>query len=193
MKVGRKLLVILSILIVLLVLSGFTAFRDYLIQKGVESVKKTIYIAVTKTTYSFLTETTTVKTALTEKITITITNTVTTTTTAWKTNEESLCVVFRSNKDVYKRSEPIILQLANNCDFDIVLSNSAPWFIINSSGGIVFSPIALQVVTIIKPGDVKGWVWDQKDNEGIFVPPGTYTVKLMTVNHGTLSITFRIE
>jgi hypothetical protein len=118
---------------------------------------------------------------------------VTSITTAWKTGEGFSCIVFRSNKDVYERSELVVLQLVNNCVFNIVLPNSAPWLIIDSSGEIVFSPIAIQVITILKPGEVKEWAWEQKDSRGEPVPPGVYTVKLMTVNSGILSATFRIE
>jgi len=193
MKVDGKVSVILSLLIVLLVLIGFAVFRDYFIQRGVESVEKTVYFTVTETMYSFLFETTTVKTVLTEKTTVTVTSTVISITTAWKTGEGFSCIVFRSNKGVYERSEPVVLQLANNCDFNIVLPNSAPWLIIDSSGEIVFSPITIQVITILKPGEVKEWAWEQKDNKGEFVPRGVYTVKLMTVNSGILSATFRIE
>jgi len=192
METGRRFLVI-SLLIVLLVLSSFLILREYSIKREVETIEKTIYITTTKTTYSFLVETTTVKTVLTEKTTMTVINTVTTTITAWKTSEEISCIVFRSNKDVYERSEPIVMQLANNCDFNIVLPNSAPWLIIDSSGEIVFSPIALQVITILRPGEVKEWAWEQKDNKGEPVLPGAYTVKLMTVNSGILLTTFRIE
>jgi hypothetical protein len=193
MKVNGKLSVILSLLIVLLVLTGFAVFRDYFIQRRGESIEKTVYSTVTATMYSFLVETSTVKTVLTEKTAVTVTSTVTSITTAWKTGEGFSCIVFRSNKNVYERSELVVLQLVNNCVFNIVLPNSAPWLIIDSSGEIVFSPIAIQVITILKPGEVKEWAWGQKDSRGEPVPPGVYTVKLMTVNSGILSATFRIE
>jgi hypothetical protein len=193
MKVDGKLSVILSLLIVLLFLTGFAVFRDYFIQRRVEPVEKTVYSTVTETMYSFLVQTTTVRTVSTEKVTVTVTSTATSITTAWKTGESVSCIMFRSNKDVYGRSEPVVLQLANNCGFNIVLPNSAPWLIIDSSGEIVFSPIAIQVITILKTGEVKEWAWEQKDSKGEPVPPGVYTVKLMTVNSGILSTTFRIE
>jgi hypothetical protein len=190
---SRTLIIISSLIIILVALSGFIVFRDYFIQGGRETVEKTVYVTMTKTAYSFLTETTTIKTALTERTTVTITSTATTVTTPWRTSEEVSCILFRSNKDVYERSEPVVVRLVNNCSFDVVLPNSAPWLIIDSSGRMVFSPIALQVITVLKSGEAKEWVWGQTDNEGKQVPAGTYIVKLMTVNCGILSTTIRIE
>jgi len=59
---------------------------------------------------------------------------------------------------------------------------------------IAFSPIALQAITILRPGKVKEWAWEQEDNEGEPVLPGAHhTVKPMTVNPGMLLTTSRIE
>jgi len=189
----RPLLVVSLLVVILVVLSGFVVLRDYLIQERMKTIEKTIYVTVTKTVHSFLTETTTVKIVFTERTTLTVTSTVTAVTTAWRTGEGASCILFRTSKDVYEGSEPIVIRLANNCGFDIVLSNSAPWFVIDSNGRVVFSPIALQVITTLKPGEAREWVWDQRDNEGKQVPAGTYIIMLMTINCGTLSTTFRIE
>lgn len=190
MRVKARPLLIASLLVaILIILSGFIVLRDYLARGEV----KTVYIMVTETLHSFLTETTTVKTVLTERATVTVTSTVTIMTTAWKTGEGASCILLRPSKDVYGRSEPVAIRLVNNCGFDIILPNSAPWLIIDSSGRVVFSPIASQVIVTLRPGESKEWVWDQRDNEGRQVPPGTYTIMLMTANCGTLSTTFSIE
>jgi hypothetical protein len=74
----RPLFVASLLVAILIVLSGFIILRDYLARGEV----KTVYITVTETLHSFLTETTIVKTVLTERATVTVTSTVTIMTTA---------------------------------------------------------------------------------------------------------------
>jgi len=192
--IKARLLIVISLLVVILVvLSGLIVFRNYLVREGVRAIEKTVYVTVTETVYGFLTETTTVKTVLTERTTVTVTGTVVTVTTGWRTDEGVSCILFRTSKDVYEMSEPVVLRLINKCGFNIVLPNSAPWLITDSGGRVVFSPAALQVITTVRPSEVREWTWDQRDNEGNPVPPGAYTAKLMTVNSGMLSTIFEIE
>jgi len=55
-----------------------------------------------------------------------------------------------------------------------------------------FGTMELQVITEIKPNESKTWIWDQRDNSGKQVEPGTYQVILETINSGTLTQSFTI-
>jgi len=105
----------------------------------------------------------------------------------------SSCVVLKAAKDVFARSEPITFKLINNCTEDIILPNSAPWTIRDSSRRVVFSPVSLQVVTRIEPGSFKEWSWNQSDSYGRDVEPGTYYITVETSNRGSFTVAVKIE
>ena len=136
-------------------------------------------------------QTTTYKT-VTHYITKTTTTTTTITVHTTSQSHSSSCIVFKALKDEYKISEPVTFRLINNCDEDLILPNSAPWTIKNSRGETVFSPISLQVITKIKPGGFKEWSWNQKDNHGENVEPGTYYIEIKTINWGVFEINIRV-
>ena len=108
------------------------------------------------------------------------------------TSQPSSCAIFRALKDYFKLSEPVKFRLINNCDEDLILPNSAPWIIKNSRGVIIFSPISQQVITRIKPGSFREWSWNQKDDHGRNVEPGTYYIEIKTLNQGTLKLRIKI-
>jgi hypothetical protein len=165
MAMDWKFLVVLFLLIGILALSGFGVF-----------VERTSYVTLTETRHVFLTETVTVTSIVTRELSTVLTRT-----------------VFGAVKDVFERSESVVFRLVNNCGFNVVLPNSAPWLVVDAGGNVVFSPVALQVITTVKPGEVREWTWDQRSSEGEVVPAGTYAVRLMTINVGYLSDTFEIE
>jgi len=74
----------------------------------------------------------------------------------------------------------------------MILKSSVPWKIVKESKGEVYTPIALQAITEIKPNESKTWIWDQRDNSRKQVEPGAYQVILETMNLGTLSQSFTI-
>ena len=102
------------------------------------------------------------------------------------------CTTLILEKRIYEQGEPIKIILKNECPHPILLKNSAPWKIVKESGGEVYTPIALQVITEIKPNESKTWVWNQRDNSGKQVEPGAYQVILETINSGTLTQSFTI-
>jgi len=102
------------------------------------------------------------------------------------------CITLALDRKIYKQGEPVKITLENKCPYSIQLKNSAPWRISTKSGKIVFTPIALQVITEIKPNESKTWIWDQRDNSGKQVEPGVYQVILETINSGTLTQSFTI-
>lgn len=137
---------------------------------------------------------TAIQTTTYKTITRYITKTTTITITIHSTSQphSSSCIIFKALKDEYKIGEPVTFRLINNCDEDLILPNSAPWTIKNSKGETVFSPISLQVITKIKPRGFKEWSWDQKDDQGKTVKPGTYYIEIKTTNRGVFKINIRI-
>ncbi|MEM3104776.1 MAG: hypothetical protein QXD69_04660, partial [Candidatus Bathyarchaeia archaeon] len=126
--------------------------------------------------------------------TIINTITMTVTKTFYKTDRSinASCIVFRTSKDVYKMSEEVIIVLKNNCNYALVLPNSAPWVVTDADGRVVYSPIALQVIREVSPGGELKWVWEQRDNGGGQVPLGTYYARIFTLNGGVFVVEFKI-
>ena len=122
---------------------------------------------------------------VTETITVATTYTV-------PVSQLSSCVIFKALKDYFKVNEPIAFRLINNCDEDLILPNPAPWIVRDSRGEIVFSPVSPQVTTRIKPGSFKEWSWNQKDDQGRNVKPGTYHIEIKTLNRGTFKLSIKI-
>ncbi|MEM2189024.1 MAG: hypothetical protein QXI11_07905 [Thermoproteota archaeon] len=190
--------IILVVLLVVGFISGFTL--------GSFTMASTTTVTIT----SVATETETLKTYITVEKAITmikattivslsektVTDTITLaiTKTFYKTDRSinTSCAIFKTDKDVYKKSEIITLTLKNNCNYSLMLSNSAPWLITDADNKIVYSPIALQVITNVRPGDELKWTWDQRDAEGGRVPPGKYYAKIFTLNAGVFLAEFRI-
>jgi hypothetical protein len=79
-------------------------------------------------------------------------------------------------------TESVQFTLQNLGGRTIYLQNSAPWRIVNSNGQTVFTPISLQVITLIPSGGSRTWSWDLKDNQGERVPSGTYTIVFDQIN-----------
>ncbi len=98
-----------------------------------------------------------------------------------------------TDKGVYSTGEMVRITFTNTGSVPITLPNTAPWTIKDPYGRIVYSPMAAMVITPIAPGGSKTWTWDQRDNAGARVPPGTYTVELRTQNAGTFTATFTIQ
>ena len=91
----------------------------------------------------------------------------------------------------YYRSEPVTFGVKNQSNLSITLPNSAPWYVVNrTTGETVYQPISLPVLIDFPPGESKVWVWDQKDNAGRQVKPGSYSVVSKTL---ALSVDFNIR
>lgn len=163
-----------------------TTFTSIVRETGVSQS----YVAVERT----VTEVRTITIVSPSEETVTLTATFTITRTFYKTVKPTdvSCVVFKTDKEVYEVSENVVLVLENNCDFVLVLPNSAPWMITDASGRVVYSPIALQVITELGPGGSVRWAWDQRDVDGRPVPAGRYFARLNTLSVGMLVDEFEI-
>ncbi|MCD6313284.1 MAG: hypothetical protein J7L79_05720 [Thaumarchaeota archaeon] len=103
------------------------------------------------------------------------------------------CAQLLLDKSEFNDGEEIKFVLKNECSYPIALRNSAPWKIKDELGRGIYSPIALQVIVEVDLESSKTWVWDQRDDRGSRVKPGTYFIVLETMNAGVLTKAFRIR
>ncbi|RLE85876.1 MAG: hypothetical protein DRJ41_00365, partial [Thermoprotei archaeon] len=87
-----------------------------------------------------------------------------------------------TDKKVYYVGEEVRIILENKSRRTIYLPNPAPWTILDERGKPIYSPVAAQVITPIKPGEKKEWVWNQTTFNRTTAPPGRYQVALRTVS-----------
>lgn len=103
------------------------------------------------------------------------------------------CVVFKTSKEAYMKSEEVTFIFENKCDFKVILPNPAPIMVMDAAGELVFAPVVIQVIREASPGETLSWKWDQRDIEGRPVPPGRYRARIHTLNAGTTSVEFIIS
>ena len=83
-------------------------------------------------------------------------------------------------KSTFQVGEPIkftLLNTGSNAMVNLMLTSSAP-FQISQDDVTVFSPIGAQVITAIRSKESQSWTWNQQNNDGVQVAPGTYTLKV---------------
>ena len=78
--------------------------------------------------------------------------------------------------------QTIQVTLTNNSNQVITLPSSCVYSNVHPSSGCtgqpVFSPFCLAVLTPVPPGQSKTQPWDQKDDNGLQVPDGTYSIAI---------------
>jgi hypothetical protein len=89
-------------------------------------------------------------------------------------------LIFKTDKQVYLKAEQVCFTLENQSQTEYILPSSAPYAIFNKKEPevAIYSPVSAQVITPLKPKEVKKWCWDQKDIEGKEVSSGDYFVRL---------------
>jgi hypothetical protein len=89
-------------------------------------------------------------------------------------------LLLSTDKHVYAEGEPVEFWLHNADGESVMLRNSAPWIILSMKHGmsIVYTPVALQAVREVAPGETVSWTWNQRNNGGEQVEPGLYAVIL---------------
>jgi hypothetical protein len=89
-------------------------------------------------------------------------------------------LIFKTDKQVYSKAEQVCFTLENQSQAEYILPSSAPYAIFNKEKPevAIYSPVSAQVITPLKPKEVKKWCWDQKDIEGKEVSSGDYFVRL---------------
>ena len=66
-----------------------------------------------------------------------------------------------------------------------------PWQIRNAAGAVVFTPSCSNFSLLVGPLGTVDYAWDQRDQSGQQVPPGTYRFDVATIV-GNFSLEFRI-
>lgn len=79
-------------------------------------------------------------------------------------------------KPLYEPGEGVKFTLKNVGTVDITCPNAAPYIIQDVNGGIIYTPVGADVVETIAVGATKTWTWDQKNNSGVQVADGAYSV-----------------
>ena len=89
-------------------------------------------------------------------------------------------LIFKTDKQVYSKVEQVCFTLENQSQAEYILPSLAPYAIFNKEKPevAIYSPVSAQVITPLKPKEVKKWCWDQKDIEGKEVSSGDYFVRL---------------
>jgi hypothetical protein len=89
-------------------------------------------------------------------------------------------LIFKTDKQVYLKAEQVCFTLENQSQVEYILPSSASYAIFNKEKPeiAIYSPVSAQVITPLKPKEVKKWCWDQKDIEGKEVLSGDYFVRL---------------
>ncbi len=96
-----------------------------------------------------------------------------------------------TNKPQYSIGEIVTVGFQNTGPTTITLYSSAPWVILDALGSVVYSPIALQYLVPVLPGQIQVWYWNQIGSSGLQVSSGTYTF-LIGTSIGSFTATFSI-
>lgn len=108
-------------------------------------------------------------------------------------------LTFKTDKQVYLKAEQVCFTIENQSQTEYILPSSAPYAIFNKEKPevAIYSPLSAQVITPLKPKEIKKWCWDQKDTEGKEVSSGDYFVRLTVFdksgNVGFLKADFTIK
>jgi hypothetical protein len=89
-------------------------------------------------------------------------------------------VKFYTERSTYKKGENVCFILENNSNNEILLPSTAPYAIFEKEKPevAIFSPVAAQIIVVLKPKEKKQWCWNQKDIEGKEVSSGNYIVRI---------------
>lgn len=83
----------------------------------------------------------------------------------------------KTNKSAYQPGETVTIVFKNNSVKQFEPANNWPT-ITNAAGEVVYSPVTIQILVAVGPGQSKSWEWNQVDNDNATVPPGQYTATL---------------
>ncbi len=102
-------------------------------------------------------------------------------------------IVFKPDKDIYKKGEKVCFYIENNTNSEVILPSSAPWVVFEGEK-LLFAPIATQQIVKIQPKQKKKWCWNQKDFENNDIVSGEYTVRLTVFENGKRKfLTFKVK
>lgn len=109
---------------------------------------------------------------------------ITTTPTVTNTTGNTVTIV-QSEKTRYKTSEPVVIVIKNNGNDSVVLPDSSLLLMVkNQITDKIYDVVITQAKAELKSGESMSVAWDQRDNTGSAVGPGTYTVDVGTSGSG---------
>ncbi len=86
---------------------------------------------------------------------------------------------FIAKKEKFKVGEDVCFEIINNNSSTYYLPSSAPWAVFSTdTNSIIYSPIAMQKIEKLKPGQRKEWCWKQIDINQDKVPTGKYKIRI---------------
>ncbi|MEK9156026.1 MAG: hypothetical protein AAB360_01830 [Patescibacteria group bacterium] len=85
-------------------------------------------------------------------------------------------IIVQTNKEVYAPGESVVFTIINKSKQTVFLRNSAPWQVVNFRAAAVFTPIAVQAIVPLYPGQEKSWVWQQNGNQAKPILPENYQI-----------------
>lgn len=108
-------------------------------------------------------------------------------------NTSFASIVFKSEKNVYKKGEIVCFYIENNTNKEIILPSSAPWVVFENDK-LLFAPVAIQQIVKIKPKQKKKWCWKQNDFDKKEILSGEYTIRLTVFENGKRKfLTFKVK
>lgn len=95
-------------------------------------------------------------------------------------------------RDYFLVGQRVYFAFKNGTNEVIEVPGGAPWYIADGEGKPVFTPMSTMILIYLQPGRGLDWTWDQRDNDGNQVQPGTYQV-VVTTSAGESRATFAIS
>lgn len=103
--------------------------------------------------------------------------------------------VVQSEKTVYRTNEPVVIVVKNTGSDKVVLANSEIELKLkNQNNGKTYDTTVTQVKQEVDPGDSVSVTWNQQDNSGNSVDPGSYVVDVQNSDQASIGqTTFTIQ
>jgi hypothetical protein len=96
---------------------------------------------------------------------------------------EGLSIFIVTEKIDFKIGEEIKIQIVNSGTIPMFFSDASYGIRITTlSGGLLYSPVAVQMISQLEPGDEIEFSWDQIKNDGDAVLEGLYKISAKAVD-----------
>ena len=96
---------------------------------------------------------------------------------------EGLSISVVTEKIDFKIGEEIKIQIVNSGTIPMFFSDASYGIRITTlSGGLLYSPVAVQMISQLEPGDEIEFSWDQTKNDGDAVLEGLYKISAKAVD-----------
>ena len=87
-----------------------------------------------------------------------------------------------TEKTNFKLGEDIVIKIVNSGTVPLTFSDSSYGLrIIGLDGSLFYSPVSLQVISVLEPREEKTFVWDQTKSDGEKINQGRYKIVSSTI------------